>query len=191
MSEKLLNPTTLQLVAPFVSLTVGVAALLLSLRSERRNQVRFQHQLDLSRRIAEANVRPLLGLTTNAYEDKRLELSNHGTGTAVIRSLVFRRGRKAATSVPDILDLPAEVVWDDFADYEGPFEHFASATPSLEGVKIRKGEYITSMLSDVMMDAAIMSDLIESYQQKCLGKSTIDGHRSRQRRALDGTWSRG
>jgi len=54
-----------------------------------------------------------------------------------------------------------------------PIEHYAGLTPSLEGVTVRNREYVTSMLADVMMDAAVMSDLIESYQQKCLGKSTI------------------
>ena len=75
-------------VAPLLSTITAVAALFISFRTERRVQGRFQQQLDLSRRIAEANIRPLLALTISAYVDhKAIELTNHGAGTAVIRKI--------------------------------------------------------------------------------------------------------
>lgn len=51
--------------------------------------------------------------------------------------------------------------------------HYVCANPNLSGVKQRQGDYITKILSDVMMDNSIMSDLVESYKDKCLGKATI------------------
>ena len=57
--------------------------------------------------------------------------------------------------------------------YLVPVNYFVGANPDLSGVKKQKGDYITKMLSEVMMEGSIMSDLIESYQDKCNGKSAI------------------
>lgn len=54
-----------------------------------------------------------------------------------------------------------------------PITHYVGATPNLSKVKQRQGDYETKMLSDVMLDNSVMSDLVESYQDKCAGKSTI------------------
>jgi hypothetical protein len=49
-------------------------------------------------------------------------LTNHGVGTAVIRKVTFRRGKRTATNAADLLELKRDVVWDDFTDYKsGPF----------------------------------------------------------------------
>jgi superfamily II DNA or RNA helicase len=57
--------------------------------------------------------------------------------------------------------------------YLVPITHFVCSNPNLSQVKQRQGDYMTKMLSDVMMDNSVMSDLVESYKDKCLGKSTI------------------
>jgi len=57
--------------------------------------------------------------------------------------------------------------------YLVPINHFVCSNPNLSNVKQRQGDYVTKMLSDVMLDTSIMSDIIESYQDKCNGKSTI------------------
>lgn len=54
-----------------------------------------------------------------------------------------------------------------------PIEHFVCSNPDLSGVKQRQGDYVTKMLSDVMMDNSVMSDLVESYKEKCFNKSAI------------------
>ncbi|HEV7231330.1 MAG TPA: DEAD/DEAH box helicase [Bacteroidia bacterium] len=54
-----------------------------------------------------------------------------------------------------------------------PVSHYVCSTPDLSKVKKRQGDYATQMLSDVMMDNAVMSDLIEGYIEKCAGKSAI------------------
>lgn len=57
--------------------------------------------------------------------------------------------------------------------YLVPITHFVCSNPNLSQVKQRQGDYMTKMLSDVMMDNSVMSDLVESYKDKCLGKSAI------------------
>lgn len=54
-----------------------------------------------------------------------------------------------------------------------PVIHFVCSNPDLSGVKQRQGDYITKMLSGVMMDNSIMSDLVESYKEKSSGKTAI------------------
>jgi len=57
--------------------------------------------------------------------------------------------------------------------YLVPITHFVGANPDLSKVKQRQGDYETKMLSNVMMDNSVMSDLIDSYKEKCNGKSVI------------------
>lgn len=115
---------TLQLAAQLTSTLIALVALFIGLRNENRNQIRFQQQLEASKRIAEANIRPLLALTVSGYLDRKaLELVNHGTGTAVIRKISFSRGDLVACSVPDVLELSREVIWNDFTDLEDVVEY--------------------------------------------------------------------
>lgn len=57
--------------------------------------------------------------------------------------------------------------------YLCPVSHLVCSNPNLSNVKQKQGDYVTKMLSDVMMDNSIMSDLIESYKEKALGKTAI------------------
>ncbi|MEA2328746.1 MAG: hypothetical protein QOE68_3705 [Thermoanaerobaculia bacterium] len=119
-----IDPATLQLAAQLTSTLIALVALFIGLRNESRNQRRFQQQLESSKRIAEANIRPLLALTISGYLDRKaLELVNLGTGTAVIRSISFSRGDLVAGSVPDVLDLSREVIWNDFTELEDVIEY--------------------------------------------------------------------
>ncbi len=54
-----------------------------------------------------------------------------------------------------------------------PIKQLVGAIPDLSGVKKRQGDYMTSMLSNVMLDADLMVNLVESYKKHALGKSTI------------------
>lgn len=54
-----------------------------------------------------------------------------------------------------------------------PIKQLVCANPDLSKVKKRQGDYITSALSDVMLDNSLMSNLLESYQKHALNKSTI------------------
>jgi superfamily II DNA or RNA helicase len=57
--------------------------------------------------------------------------------------------------------------------YLVPIKHFVCSNPNLSSVKQSKGDYVTKMLTEVMMDNSVMSDLTDSYLEKCSGKSMI------------------
>lgn len=57
--------------------------------------------------------------------------------------------------------------------YLCPVTHLVCSNPNLSDVKQKQGDYVTKMLSGVMMDNSIMSDLIESYKEKSSGKTAI------------------
>lgn len=57
--------------------------------------------------------------------------------------------------------------------YLCPVTHLVCSNPNLSAVNQKQGDYVTKMLSGVMMDNSIMSDLIESYKEKSLGKTAI------------------
>ena len=106
-----------QLSQPAATL-VAVVALIVSFLAERRNQRRFDQQMEESRLLAHANVRPLLALTRSGYLDhKALHLVNHGIGAAVVTKVRFERGGRTALSVPDVVELSGNVVWDDYTEY--------------------------------------------------------------------------
>ena len=57
--------------------------------------------------------------------------------------------------------------------YLVPLRHYVCSNPNLSKVKQSKGDYVIKMLNDVMMDNSVMSDLTDSYIEKCNGKSMI------------------
>lgn len=57
--------------------------------------------------------------------------------------------------------------------YLSPIKHFIGATPNLKGVRKRQGDYISDILSKVMLDNNIMADLVSSYIKHSFGKSMI------------------
>jgi superfamily II DNA or RNA helicase len=54
-----------------------------------------------------------------------------------------------------------------------PIKQLVGTHSDLSGVKKRQGDYVTSMLSNIMLDNGIMANLVESYQKHATGKSTI------------------
>lgn len=54
-----------------------------------------------------------------------------------------------------------------------PIIHYSCSVPNLSNVKQSQGDYVTEMLSNVMLDNSIMKDIVESYMEKCSDKSAI------------------
>ncbi len=52
-------------------------------------------------------------------------------------------------------------------------KHLVCSHPNLKDVKKQRGDYVTEMLKNVMLDEGLMGNLIESYRKKAWGKSTI------------------
>ena len=65
-----MDTETIKLVAQVTSTLLGVIALAIGLRSEARNQKRFDVQIDQSRRAAEAAAKPLLDIGREGCADE-------------------------------------------------------------------------------------------------------------------------
>lgn len=74
----------------------------------------FKTQLDQAERISIANVKPLLRVHGEKYTNlKSIQISNYGSGPAVISSASFCRLKKECTNnIVELFDLP--VIWDDY-----------------------------------------------------------------------------
>jgi hypothetical protein len=109
------------LVAQLLSTLVAVTALVIGFRSERRNQKRFDRQMDLTTKIAKANIKPLLAISIDAYiNEQGVELINHGAGTAVIKKLQFSRKNRHSQDMSVLINLDAkkEIVWDESPSFD-------------------------------------------------------------------------
>jgi hypothetical protein len=154
----MIDSETFRLIAQAASTAVAFVAIYLSFRSERRNQIRFQEQLDLSRRIAEANIRPLLSLTAKTYVDRKgLELENLGTGTAVITKLTFQRGKHIASDILDVLDLEVDVEWDDF-------------TSSISNIPSKTSENLVELSEEKLLEQGISKSKAAALLEKLAGQ---------------------
>jgi hypothetical protein len=125
VSRQIMDTEPIKLVAQLSSTPIAVTALIISFRTERRNQKRFERQLELTTKIATANIKPLLAISWEAYENNQgFTLVNHGVGTAVITGIEFSRGRKRSNDLAELIDFERveeefekEVIWDESPSY--------------------------------------------------------------------------
>lgn len=59
------------------------------------------------------------------------------------------------------------------ADLLCPFRVFASAHPDLSGVKMSRGDYNETQLSEVMNDGALVADIVETWKRRGEGRPTL------------------
>ena len=59
------------------------------------------------------------------------------------------------------------------AGYLAPVRHFVCKNPDLRGVKVKRGDYETDRLAEVMREADNLASLILAWQQHAEGKATI------------------
>jgi hypothetical protein len=112
------SPSTLDMIQTVVgalSAFAALAAVIVAVCSERRNQRRFDEQLRESRELAQANVKPLLTVSSQTYEDlKSVRLTNRGIGSAVITKVEFSRGQQRTTDLVDLFQINGEFRWETF-----------------------------------------------------------------------------
>ena len=116
--------------APVASIVVSLLALVVVFRVEHRNQKRFETQLEQSREIAAANLRPLLSLRSQIYvNQKGVSLENFGVGTAVISSIeFFRDGEKPTRHLVELFESPDDYAWDTFWRFSTKRYYLAAGT---------------------------------------------------------------
>jgi|ERR1700738_31612 len=120
---------TIKLVAQVTSTLLALLALFIGLRNEARNQRRFGQQLEQGKKLAESAARPLLSIEREGYEDqKALTLENHGPGTAVVTSVLFKSGSRSADDLSDLLKVPTEpdIIWNEMTIYGSSPSYVAS-----------------------------------------------------------------
>ena len=54
-----------------------------------------------------------------------------------------------------------------------PTRVFQPAAPNLDGVHIRRGDYVTDELAEVMDDRKLIGDLVEHYQREAMGRTAV------------------
>ena len=112
------SPSTLDMIQTIVgalSAFAALAAVIVAVCSERRNQRRFDEQLRESRELAQANVKPLLSVSSQTYADlKSVRLINRGIGSAVITKVEFSRGQQRTTDLVDLFQINGEFSWETF-----------------------------------------------------------------------------
>lgn len=86
----------MQELSSVASVIVAVFALGIALKVEARNKRRFDEQLKIAQKIAEANLKPFLMLYDLAYKNKKgIRIVNNGQGAAVIKKLVVSNHNKS------------------------------------------------------------------------------------------------
>lgn len=95
------------------SVLVSITAIFVVWRVEIRNHKRFQIQQELTTKIANANIKPLLASHSVKYGNlKDVALYNYGSGTAIITSISFSKDKKVSNNLANIFDL-GSIAWDN------------------------------------------------------------------------------
>ena len=126
----------IQTIVGVASVVVAGAALYVAFRIERRNQLRFDDQLQQSREIAIANIKPLLTIHSQIYVNRKgISLVNRGVGTAVITDIEFEKQGRTTRNIVELFDLGSDVLWDTFWKFSGE-EYFLSADGKYQLVEL-------------------------------------------------------
>ena len=105
----------LQTLAGFGSLLVAVVALVIAFNTEKRSAERFRAELEQSKQIAQANIRPLLSIGSSGFIGvKLIVVENSGLGTAVVTKIEFSKGERRSLNLAELIEFQKRIVWDNF-----------------------------------------------------------------------------
>jgi hypothetical protein len=130
------EPVVIQTIANVLIAIVALAALIVALLVERRNQARFEENLHQSRILAQANIKPLLTISSEIYEhSKSVRLINRGIGTAVITKVEFSRGEQKTTDLSELFRINGKFKWETFRRLP-PTKVFVSPNETIDLVRL-------------------------------------------------------
>jgi hypothetical protein len=155
------DPETIKLAAQVTSTLVALLALFIGLPNEARNQKRFESQLAQGGKLAAAAARPLIIVGREGYEDEKVvTLENRGPGVAIVLSVSFVRGRRQATDISDLVDVPTkpEIIWDEINPYES-YPYYLAAKSTEDMIRIS-----AERLLDCGLDSKQASQLLDSIE---------------------------
>lgn len=126
----------IQTIVGALSAFAALAAVIVAVCSERRNQRRFDEQLRESRELAQANVKPLLAVSSQTYADlKSVRLTNRGIGSAIITKVEFSRGQQRTTDLVDLFQINERpFLWETFRRL--PNRYFVAPSDTIYLVKL-------------------------------------------------------
>lgn len=95
-------------IAAISSAVIALAALIFSVRS-------FQSQESRAKRHAAAAARPILGIKTQRFMNRKaIILRNNGIGPAIIQRAEFSKSGVATDNIVELLNV--DIVWEDFVN---------------------------------------------------------------------------
>ena len=110
-----LDPNVIQTIANGLPTLIALVALIVAFRVECRNQARFEEQLDQSRKLAQANIKPLLTISSEVYDDRKsVRLINRGIGPAIITKVELSRGVQKTTDLAKLFQIDGQFKWETF-----------------------------------------------------------------------------
>lgn len=105
--------STIQAFSGALTLLVAIVSIVIALRAEKRNHDRFHAELDLSRNITSATIRPIVLVYSQVTDiRKSIILVNRGIGPAIITSFEMKRGDKSVNNMKDLFDIGDDVIWE-------------------------------------------------------------------------------
>lgn len=165
------------------TMVTAIVAIVLSIRTERRAQARWDDDLKRGERFAAASSRPLLTVSSIGYLNRRgLRLSNNGLGPAIIKRVEIVNGDRSGNTVPDVIDVGRDVVWNTFRRFAPPFLPIAAGQDrtivelTLDALKSQKlsdddAEAVMRRLGDQLRAVRIRidyEDVLKNEQRPCL-----------------------
>ena len=154
----------IQAITSVLAVAVALLAVIIAIRAEVRANKRFDAQIALQRKVAAANVRPILAIFTSEFVDnKGIVLSNAGIGTAVITSIVFIKGNQEVQSMPLLFNLPANVLWDNYWTFSSQ-KHYLIAGKSIDLIRLS-----ASNLSRQGFSETEIANILNAWQEQVSG----------------------
>ena len=162
MSPELINLITV--LTSFLSVMIAIIAIIISIRAEQRAEKRFLSEMALQEKTAQASVKPILAVFTSEFaENKGVILSNAGVGTAIITKITFARDDKEVQALPQLFDLPENVIWDNYWVF-GSRKHYLIAGKSIDLIRLSANNLKEQGFSDRKI-----SSLLKAMQDQMNG----------------------
>lgn len=109
--------TALTALATAGSTLAAIAALIFSMVSFRRQQLRADAQQLRAERLSIDSVKPLLWIATQSYVDmKSIQIRNHGLGPAIIESASFEKNGKSTSHLVELFANLGAASWITYVD---------------------------------------------------------------------------
>ena len=146
----------IQAIAGLLSIVIAVIAIYIAIETEKRSHSRFKEEQNLSRQIAEANVKPIISIWTVEYINlKGIKLINCGTGPAIVTSIYFTKNEKQVFNIAELFNIERQFYWDTFWTFSDT-KFFIQADRNIKLVEVSLENLVKQGIS--LSDANLILD---------------------------------